>query len=175
MFAYQRAVALEWSNAMVAIAGRPARERPPLWRAWEAEIARNGGSPIRRFLAALPVHMMPAVTVSSTSDARYRAELGASAILLAAERHRLRHGAWPASLAALDPAILADPPPDPYTGGPLVVEHRDGQFLVHTVGPNLRDEHGTYEPKLWGKGGPDDAGTGAWDLSLRRQPPEEPE
>ena len=170
---HQRAVGLEWSNTMVAIAARSAGARPALWRAWEAQLVGARSSPFMPYLTAIPVHMMPAVDPVSLSDARYRAALGGMAILLAAERHRLKHGAWPESIAAIDPAFLADPPLDPYTGEPYRFEFADGQLLVHSVGANLRDEHGAYEPSQLLRGGPDDSGTGAWDVAHRRQPAEE--
>ena len=170
MFDNQRAVGLEWCNQLVAIARQPVDRRPPLLDAWAAEILRVKDATFERWGAVLPLLMMPAMEASSQAHARYQAEMGASAILLAAERHRRRHGAWPESVAAIDPAILVDPPVDPFTGRPYRIERRDGQFLVHSVGQNLRDERGAYDPKTFMKGGPDDYGSGAWDVPLRRQP-----
>jgi hypothetical protein len=90
---------------------------------------------------------------------------------VAAERQRLRRGDWPGSAAEIDASILPDPPTDPFSGLPYVMEHRDGRFLVHSVGPDHKDDHGDYDPKRWMKGGPDDVGAEAWDVPLRRQPP----
>ena len=36
--------------------------------------------------------------------------------MLAAERHRLKTGAWPESIAVLDPEILPSARVDPFTG-----------------------------------------------------------
>ena len=93
------------------------------------------------------------------------------AILLAAERHRLKTGEWPGSIAAIDPGLLPVAPVDPFTGQAFRMERRDGQILIYSVGPNLKDEHGAYDPTRWMKDGPDDFGTGAWDVALRHQPP----
>ena len=44
------------------------------------------------------------------AQARYQTELGATALLLAAERHRRKTGAWPASANSMAPEILTNPP-----------------------------------------------------------------
>jgi hypothetical protein len=93
-------------------------------------------------------------------------------MLLAAERHRRKHGDWPESIDAIDKDILPNPPADPFTGKSSRMERRDGQLLVYSVGPNLKDEHGAYDVRKWAKGvTDDDVGACAWDVPLRRQPP----
>jgi len=62
--------------------------------------------------------------------------------------------------------LLPDPPVDPFSGEAYRVERRDGRFLVHSVGHNLKDEHGEFDVKRW-PDGPDDVGTEAWDPALR--------
>ena len=166
----QMAVVLEWLNEAVAIAERPTAERAELWEAWEAEIHR-----VRRlwhmpYTAVLPSLMMPAIPWGSSADSRYEAELGAMAILLAAERHRLKTGAWPESISAIDPEILPSPPLDPFSEGDYRMEHRDGRLVIYSIGPNQTDERGAYHPKKWTTGGPDDAGAIGWDVNRRRQP-----
>jgi hypothetical protein len=171
LFDHQRAVGLEWANALVALAREPAPGRARLRRAWDAELERVKESRFGRFGAVLPLLMMPAMTAADTALTRYQANLGATAILLAAERHRRRTGAWPATIDAIDPAILADPPLDPFSGRPFRSERRDGQWLVHSVGPNGKDERGAFDRKTWNAGGPDDIGTRGWDVPLRGQAP----
>jgi hypothetical protein len=68
---------------------------------------------------------------------------------------------------------LPQAPPDPFNGKPFQLAHRDGQFLIYSVGPNGKDEQGNYDSTQWLKGGPDDIGTRAWDFDRRRQPPAE--
>jgi hypothetical protein len=65
--------------------------------------------------------------------------------------------------------LLPSRPVDPYSGQPLRVEHRDGRIVIYSLGPNLDDEHGAYQPKCWRDGIDDDVGTNAWDVSLRGQ------
>jgi hypothetical protein len=49
------------------------------------------------------------------------------------------------------------------------MEHRDGRLIIYSLGPDLKDQHGAYDPKRWMKGGPDDVGTTGWDKDQRRQ------
>jgi hypothetical protein len=170
-FDHQRAVALEWANDAVAIGRRPDMERPALWNAWQAKVERIKQSRLGIFTAMLPLLLMPALSSASGAHSRYRCELGATTVLLAAERHRRKAGDWPSSIAAIDPSILSSPPFDPYSGRSFRMKRRDGQLFIYSIGPNLEDEHGAYDPKKWLKGGPDDVGTSAWDVPLRRRPP----
>jgi hypothetical protein len=173
MFDSQRAVGLEWMNTVVSIARQPPYERAPLLKAWEAEMDRVKNSRLGTVAATLPLLMMPPMTSAASADGRFQGELGAMAILLAAERHRRKTGDWPDSGDEIDPAFLPERPVDPLTGRPFVVERGDGQILVHSVGPNLEDEHGAYEPRKWMSGELDDVGTRAWVVRLRRRPPPE--
>ena len=66
--------------------------------------------------------------------------LGATAILLAAERHRRKAGKWPESIAAIDKSILPNPPADPFSGESFRMEHRNGELLIYSVGPNRKDD-----------------------------------
>jgi hypothetical protein len=170
MYDNQMAVALEWLNEAVAIARRPTVERPALWQAWEARRKRASWSWYSAFGEGLPRLLTAGLSAESSSHSRHEADLGATAILLAAERHRRRTGAWPASIDDIDEEILPDPPLDPFSDQPFRMEHRDGRLFIHSVGPNGRDEHGAYEPRKWSTGGPDDVGAIGWDVDLRRQP-----
>ena len=170
-FDNQRAVALEWMNQAVAIARRPPAEQPPEWKAWEDEFQRVRHSRTGVYAAMLPLLLAPALTPSFYALARYQAELGATALLLAAERHRRLTCAWPASADSMAPEILTNPPVDPFSGRPFVFERLDVRLIIHSVGPNLRDEHGAYEPKHFRNGGPDDVGATAWDVAMRRHLP----
>jgi hypothetical protein len=170
-FDYQRAVELEWLNEAVAIARRPPAERPPLWDALQAEVDRVRRSRIGIYTTTLPLLLTPALFSSGVADARYHADLGATALLLAAERHRRRSGTWPTTIEAIAPDILAITPVDPFSGKPFRMERRDGQLFMYSVGPNRKDEHGDLALKRVNMGGPDAFGGSLWDVSMRRQPP----
>ncbi len=114
--------------------------------------------------------LTPATRAASTAFCRSQAELAATAILIAAERHRRKTGKWPATIKEIDSNILPSPPVDPFTGKPFRMEYHDGQIVIYSIGLNGQDEHGKYDPKLWIKGGPDDVGARAWDVRLRGRP-----
>jgi hypothetical protein len=171
MFDNQRAVALELTNEAVAIAQRPIAERAQHWKSWEREMNRLGRGPFVAYTAAMPVLMMPALSRASNALSRYAGELGSTAILIAAERHRLKTGTWPTTIDAIDSSILSSAPSDPFSGQPYRMERRGCRIIVYSLGPNGKDEHGEYDPKKWGKGFVDDVGGSLWDIALRRQAP----
>jgi hypothetical protein len=162
----QRAVALEWMNEAVAIAKRPSAEQESLWTDWQAEITAVVQSRFGRFTTMLPLLLVPGMS-SSRAFVNYRADLGATAILIAAERHRLKTGDWPTSIAAIDRSVLPRPPLDPYTGQAFHMERHDGQLVIYSVGSNLEDEHGAEPAKRGIRSGPDDVSARAWDSSMR--------
>ena len=163
----QRGRALEWMNDAVAISRQPTFEQPALWAAWDRKIVAVKESRLGKLTAMIPLMLLPATKAASMSFAKSRAELGATAILIAAERQRRRTGKWPASIEAIDPGILAKPPVDPFSGQPFQIEHRHGELVIYSIGPNARDQHGEFDAKRWIRGGPDDIGARAWDVILR--------
>jgi len=170
-FEYQRAATLDWMNHAVDIARRPASEQRSGWNVWQAKAKRVKNSQFGMYIEMLPLLFSPAVEGAGEAFCRYQADLGATIILIAAERHRQKTGDWPPSIESIDRSILPTAPVDPFSSKPFRIENRDGQFLIHSIGPNGDDEHGAYDPKRWLKGGPDDVGAGAWDVTLRAQPP----
>jgi hypothetical protein len=166
----QRALALEWMNDAVAIARQPVSEQPALATAWETRISDFKRRRFTQFSAVLPLILTPAISAASSAFQRSQAELGVTAILIAAERQRRRSGKWPASIDEIDRGILPQAPADPFTGEPFHIEHQSGQLVIYTFGRNSKDDHGNDDPKLRYRGGPDDIGARAWDLNLRRQP-----
>ena len=114
--------------------------------------------------------LAPGLSASTTAHDRYRALLGSTAILIAAERHRCATGQWPAAIAEIESQFLPSVPVDPYTGEPFRLLHRDGQLIIHSVGANLRDEQGSYNVRKSATDVLDDVGAVAWDPSLRGQP-----
>ena len=168
LFDEQQAIRMDWMNGAVSIARRPTQERRALWNSWKAKIDRMSRDPMGRYMTALPMITAPHVPTAADAFSRYQTELGAHAILLAAERHRLKTGKWPTSVEGIDRGILAHAPVDEFSGEPFCVEHEDNRVLIYSIGPNALDEHGAYNRRMWSYGGPDDGGASAWDVSLRR-------
>ncbi len=167
----QRALTLEWMNEAVAISRRPTFEQGALFAKWDAKISALNQHVLKRFTAILALELLPAVRMASSAFLRSQAELGATAILIAAERQSRRTGKWPASIKEIDPSILPQAPVDPLSGEPFHFEHHDGQLIIYSIGLNGKDEHGAYDSKGWPNGASDDFGAKAWDVKLRRQPP----
>ena len=62
-------------------------------------------------------------------------------------RHQAAHGAYPATLAEIDPRFLPEIHLDPFTGQPLVYRPEGDGFLLYSLGENLADDGGTEESK----------------------------
>lgn len=73
-------------------------------------------------------------------------------VLVALERYRLAHGAYPESLDALAPAFLARPPVDPYSDGSMGYLPPSGgpyeggrSFVLYAAGSDLKDNGGAID------------------------------
>ena len=154
-FDHQQAVMLEWMNDAVFIERQPYAQRLRRWYKWEGRFHVKQYS-IAFWTQLLPLKLFPAVYACFFGAIQFRADLGATAILVAAERDRRKTGKWPESIAAIDQSILANAPGDPYSGQPFHFERRAGELVIYSVGLNLKDEKGERDPKLHLKGGPDD-------------------
>ncbi len=171
MFDNQRAVALELANQAIGIARRPATEQPALWIGWDAHVQKKVlGSRFSAVTGTLPLLLYAGLSADGAAHSRLESDLRAAAILLAAERQRRKTGAWPSSIEAIERDVLPTAPIDVYSGQAFRIERRNGQLFVYSIGPNGKDEQGAFDRKTYQKGGPDDFGTSAWDVSLRRKP-----
>ena len=66
--------------------------------------------------------------------------LDATRLAVALVRQHQRSGAWPASLAELDPSFLRSPALDVFDGKPLRYALRQGQPVIWTIGPDRTDD-----------------------------------
>ena len=108
-------------------------------RAKEAEGKLHTSHPYR-ILGGL---LLPAVVNVGQKYAQSQTALDLARVACALERHRLKHGAFPDTTAALVPAFLAKLPHDIMSGEPLRY-HRtaDGNFVLYSVGFNQTDDGG---------------------------------
>jgi len=79
-------------------------------------------------------------------------EVAGTETMLALEVYRSEHGAYPEALAALLPDVLAELPPDPYSGKPLGYRLLDDDaygrgYLLYSVGADGIDNGGDYPPE----------------------------
>jgi hypothetical protein len=102
---------------------------------------------------------------------RNHALLRCALVAVAAEQHRLEHGAWPASPARLVPTFLPELPVDPFDGKPLRSKRLPDGIVVYSVGPDGVDDGGQVAAT---SGQPiSDVGMRLWDANRRRRPPQE--
>lgn len=154
-------------------------ERAWIARAWEAGLLRYW----RRVFAALdadpndlgvqwralmeisgeekaregqPASVMSAILAQAVENAalsltREEARTRLRRTLLALVAHRQRTGRFPAALSALS----SPPPPDVFTGRPLIYRRTGNGFVLYSVGENGRDDAGKSRSGS-ADGGPDD-------------------
>jgi hypothetical protein len=91
-------------------------------------------------------------------------------VAVAAERHRLVQGDWPATLEALVPTFLSQLPSDPFDGRPLRYKRLSDGIMIYSVGVDATDDGGQL---LWVpvQQQPTDVGVRLWDVNHRREAP----
>jgi len=114
-------------------------------------------------------HWMDARQILSSFQ-HHHAIVRSTLVAVASERHRLRHGDWPATLEALVPTFLPQLPSDPFDGRPLRYKRLPDGIVIYSVGVDATDDGGQV---LWvpGQQQPTDVGVRLWDVAHRRQPP----
>lgn len=94
-------------------------------------------------LRYLPVVLLaPAVEAMTRAAEMTTQERDATLVALALTLYHRRHGEWPRSLDALVPDLLPAVPADRYTGEPLKYRLIEGEPVVYSVGPDLKDNDG---------------------------------
>lgn len=168
----EQAVGLEMFNRLIAAAGKPAgKERSAALAEIEDEFTRRI---VRRRIGPVPVHLllgllMPAIYKIQESDTRIVAQLNAARVAIACERHRLKTGAYPATLDELPKELLAEVPADPFSGKPILYKKLDdGAVAYSTSYDGLDDGAKKLDPKNE-KG--NDIGFRLWTPEHRRKPP----
>jgi hypothetical protein len=146
---YQETARLPWPRRRAAIAAIAAEQA-------------SAADP----LPALSVNMVQRADVFQCDQARAAYMVAA----VAAERHRLRHGTWPDSLAALVPAFLAEVPADPFDGQPLRYRRLADGVVIYAVGPDGADDGGALSDFIPPPAGTD-VGVRLWDPARRGQTP----
>ncbi len=92
--------------------------------------------------------LFPALERASEKAARAQAFNDQIRVACALERHRLAHGAFPESLATLEPQFITKLPHDVINGQPLKYRREpDGSFILYSVGWNETDDGGTVVMK----------------------------
>jgi hypothetical protein len=90
-------------------------------------------------------------------------------VLLAAERYRMKNGAWPEKIEQLKPAWLEAVPADPYDDRPIRYRRLGDGVVAYAIGKDRKDDGGQIDRPASGL--PLDVGHQLWDVKARRQPP----
>ena len=125
---------LRMMNEMVEAAKLPLEKQPAeferIQTAWKDKVTDLVGGP-------------PFMDVTPAAFFRAQAVMRCTVAALAAERYRLRRGAWPGSLDVLvQEGLLAKVPLDPFDGQPLRYKSSDEGRVIYSVGPDRTDNGG---------------------------------
>ena len=110
---------------------------------------------------------LTAVDKVALAEMRYQARCLCTGAGIACERHRLKHGRWPATLDDLAEFGLPTIPADPFDGQPLRYRIVEDGAIVYSVGTNGEDDDGDVVRR---EGTPDDVGFRLWNADMRRVP-----
>jgi len=97
--------------------------------------------------------------------------LRCTVVALAAERHRVLTGDWPATLDAIPRTILPGVPLDPFTGKPLLLARRPDGVTIYSVGRDGVDDGGVIQPLFPLGKNAGDIGIRLYDTNQRGLPP----
>jgi len=81
------------------------------------------------------------------SDAQAEAGFRGATLVVALERYRRVHAAYPESLDALVPDELDSAAEDPFTGSAFVYKRVGGDYQLYSLGGNQRDDNGATIPE----------------------------
>lgn len=86
--------------------------------------------------------IIPSLSRSAEFAARADAQHRLIVLGAAMWRYRLAEGSFPADLGKLVPKYLLTVPVDPFTGESLKMAKAQGQIVIYSVGPDLKDDGG---------------------------------
>jgi hypothetical protein len=183
------ALFLEVMTRLVEVARLPAHEQASAEEKLYAELRAEW------FAGLAQAAILRTIPIVSRNSRDKTARVRSLLVLLAVERYRLKHQAWPARLDDLVPTFLREVPADPYTGKPLryhklsrvppllheVPIHPDtGKpfrdhnladcVVVYSVGADGSDDGGNID-RSNSLGPGTDLGYRLWDVKARRQAP----
>jgi hypothetical protein len=163
-FGAEHPVMLSLMTRCVEAARLPLHEQAEAERQFDAT-----ARPLGRKSGVLKL-LLPAVGKIGYAERRKHADVRCTALALAAERYRRRHGDWPRELGQLTPDLLAAVPPDPFDGRPLRFRRLDDGVVIYSVNQDGEDDGGVLDDNPGARPGTD-VGRRLWDVKHRRQPP----
>jgi len=98
-----------------------------------------GDNPISR-------HLMDVYARLPIGETRAKAERAGITVAAAVEAYRRENGAYPDSLDAIVPSVLAELPRDPFTGRPFTYARQRNSYKLYSANTNMRDDGGRAQP-----------------------------
>jgi hypothetical protein len=86
--------------------------------------------------------LLPSLRKATERIYASRAEERLTELALGLELFRSEHGAYPASLSALQPVYLSEIPADNFSDAPFKYARTSRGYLLYSVGPNMNDDGG---------------------------------
>ncbi len=112
--------------------------------------------------------LFPPTKAVAESYWRSVADMRCAIAALACERYRLKHGSWPASLAALVTDYLHAVLRDPFDGQPVRMKHVADGIIIYSLGVDQTDDGGDLRRPDNPNG--KDEGFRLWNAKERRKP-----
>ena len=167
-YQYNHGLILANLNRAVELAKRPDPEHLAVWNAWE-DSAKPPDQFFMKMLGSLNYMLLPAMRSIDDAHLKHRGRLASTLALVAAERHRIAHGAPPQSLEAIDPKLAEGLIGDPFVGGPVRFKPGPRATVLYTVGFDAKDDGGTFGKMIRSTKGID-LGVTWWQPRERRKP-----
>ena len=145
-FRYNHALLLETMNEAVEASKKPDPELLAAWADWDARHKPSEGI-FRKFFESLKSLLAPAHSAIALAHLRAHGQIAAAIAATAAERQRRATGEFPSSVAAIEPRFLSRPIFDSYDGRPVRFRATADGVAIYTVGPDLQDNGGTFDPR----------------------------
>ena len=120
----------------------------PYWEATEVEIEVPPGPLPADMLRALLQAVVPVHKRSKEKDTAIVATFRGVRLMVALELHRLAEDKYPATLKALSPEFIAEPPEDPFSGESFIYVGEQEPYRLYSVGPNMIDDGGAAAAPL---------------------------
>jgi hypothetical protein len=107
---------------------------------WEQAVQRPG-------FGSSAIDLLTRVRSLVDSRASLETEFRGVILVVALERFRRAHSAYPEALDALAPETLAAVPEDPFSGHPFVYKRVGEDYVLYSVGRNQKDDGGVSVPQ----------------------------
>jgi hypothetical protein len=158
-----RAECLQLLTEAVAAAKLPCEQQKPAFAELDNKIRTSKSHTVRLFI--------PSIAKVNESHRRIQTNLRCALVGIAAERYRIQHARWPATIADLvADGLLKAVPIDPYDAQPLRCKRLPDGFVVYSVGPDGVDNGGNINRERAMDVGTDQ-GFRLWEVPARRQAP----